>query len=308
MSARLMITVAGKTLPLTFDASTHSGPLLSSATTAWAGLPFELHRIGAAENVDDVGPPDGEYGLFVMMEGAAEFVLKDDTGSGDLRYEARPGSAVFVTGQQRSHILRMNGNGTAVALRITPEWFRRLALGDAPAAFGASPPLSPDETVHRLVDTMCNEVSRNATTGPVFAEALSMALLSYVTRRVPPASEVVRGHLSSAQCQKLRSHIRENLSGELSLFELASLVGLGPRYFSTLFRRAFGCTPHKYVMQQRLAEGARLLTTQGMEIAEVAVQVGFCSQSHFTAAFRQAYGVTPRRYLLDTLARPEATI
>lgn len=56
-----------------------------------------------------------------------------------------------------------------------------------------------------------------------------MALLSYVTRRVPPASEVVRGHLSSAQCQKLRSHIRENLSGELSLFQLASLVGLGPR-------------------------------------------------------------------------------
>lgn len=106
------------------------------------------------------GPPDGEYGLFVMMEGAAEFVLRDDTGSGDLRYEARPGSAVFVTGQQRSHILRMAGNGTAVALRITPEWFRRLALGDAPAAFGASPPLSPDETVHRLVDTMCNEVSR----------------------------------------------------------------------------------------------------------------------------------------------------
>lgn len=61
-------------------------------------------------------------------------------------------------------------------------------------------------------------------------------------------------------------------------------------------------------MQQRLAEGARLLTRQRMEIAEVAVQVGFCSQSHFTAAFRQAYGVTPRRYLLDTLARPEATI
>jgi hypothetical protein len=193
MSARLMMSVAGKTLPLTFDAQTHSGPLLSSATTAWAGLPFELHRIGTAENVAEVGPPDGEYGLFVMMEGAAEFVLRDS--SGDVRYEAKPGSAVFVTGQHRSYILRMSGNGTAVALRITPEWFRRLALGDAPSAFGTSPPLAPDDTVHRIVDTMCSEVSRNATTGPVFAEALSMALLSYVTRRVPPASEVVRGHL-----------------------------------------------------------------------------------------------------------------
>lgn len=305
MSARLMMTVGGKTLPLTFDAQAHAGPLLSSATTAWAGLPFELHRVGAAENIGEIGPPEGEYGLFVMMEGSAEFVVREPTG--DRQYEAKPGAAVFLTSQERGHLVRMRGDGTAVAVRITPEWYRRLALGDIPPGT-VSPPLAPDDTVHRLVDTMCNEVARNATTGPVFAEALSMALLSYVTRRVPPASEFVRGHLSSAQCQKLRTHIRENLSGELSLVELASLVGLGPRYFSTLFRRAFGSTPHKYVMQQRLAEGARLLTTQGMEIAEVAVQVGFCSQSHFTAAFRQAYGVTPRRYLLDTLARPEATL
>lgn len=306
MSARLMMTVAGKTLPLTFDAQNHTGPLLSSATTAWAGLPFELHRVGAAENVGEVGPPEGEYGLFVMMEGAAEFVVSDSTG--DTQYEAKAGATVFVTSQQRGYLRKLYGNGTAVAVRITPEWYRRLALGDAPLGFGWLPSLAPDETVHRLVDTMCNEVARNATTGPVFAEALSMALLSYVTRRVPPASEVVRGHLSSAQCQKLRTYIRENLPGELSLMELAALVGLGPRYFSTLFRRAFGATPHKYVMQQRLAEGARLLTTKGMEISDVAVQVGFCSQSHFTAAFRQAYGVTPRRYLLDTLTRPEATI
>jgi AraC family transcriptional regulator len=306
MSARLMMTVAGKTQPLTFDARSHSGPLLSSASTAWAGLPFELHRVGAAENTGEVGPLDGEYGLFVMMEGNAEFVMRENTG--DVRYEAKPGAAVFVTSHQRGQLVRMLGDGTAVAVRITPEWYRRLALGDAPFATGAFPALAPDDTVHRIVDTMCNEVARNATTGPVFAEALSMALLSYITRRVPPASEIVRGHLSSAQCQKLRTHIRENLSGELSLVELATLVGLGPRYFSTLFRRAFGSTPHKYVMQQRLAEGARLLTSQALEISEVAVRVGFCSQSHFTAAFRQAYGVTPRRYLLDTLSRPEITL
>ena len=88
MSARLMMSVAGKMLPPTFDAHTHSGPLLSSATSAWAGLPFELHHIGTAENVAEVGPPDGEYGLFVMMEGSAEIVVRDS--SGDVRYEARP--------------------------------------------------------------------------------------------------------------------------------------------------------------------------------------------------------------------------
>ena len=32
------------------------------------------------------------------------------------------------------------------------------------------------------------------------------------------------------------------------------------------------------------------------DLADVAVRLGFCSQSHFTAAFRQVYGVTPHRY------------
>jgi AraC family transcriptional regulator len=301
MSARLMMSVAGKTLPLTLDARTHSGPLLSSATSAWAGLPFELHRIGAAENVGEVGPPDGESGLFVMMEGSAELVLRDN--SGDVRHEAKPGSTVFVTDQHRSDIVRLSGDGTAVVIRITAEWLRRLALGNAPSAFDLSPILSSDQAVHRLVETMYSEVSRNATTGPVFAEALSIALLSYVTRRIPRASELVRGQLSSAQCHELRTYIRENLSNELSLVELASLVGLGERYFSTLFRRAFGCTPHKYVMQQRLAEGARLLADTNWDIVTIAALVGFCSQSHFTAAFRHAYGATPRRYQLEILAR-----
>jgi AraC family transcriptional regulator len=301
MSARLMFNVAGKTLPLTFDAELESGPISSSAGTSWAGLPFELHRIGALGELGEVGPVEGECALFVMMAGAAEFVLRHERG--EARYETRPGVAILATGQHRGHLLRVTGDGTAVVLRVTPEWLRRLNLDDAPEVFAARPSLAPDDTVHRLVDTMCGEVARNAATGPVFAESLSMALLSYVTRRVAPNIEAVRGRLSSSQCRRLRAHIGENLASELSLFELANLVGLGPRYFSTLFRQAFGVTPHKYVMNQRLAEGARLLTNQRLEIADVAVRVGFCSQSHFTAAFRLAFGVTPRRYLLDSLDR-----
>jgi len=81
--------------------------------------------------------------------------------------------------------------------------------------------------------------------------------------------------------------------------ELSELVGLHPRHFSTLFRRAFGVTPHRYVIDQRLAEGARLLANGGQDIADIAFRVGFSSQSHFAAAFRQAFGKTPRTYAAE---------
>jgi AraC-like DNA-binding protein len=282
---------------MTLDVRTHCGPMLNSANTAWAGLPFELHSIGSAGKLGEVGPPSAGCNLFVMMEGHADFVVR--TREGDQHYGSPVGTVDLVVSPRRRHIVRMSGSGTAIAMRITPAWLRRLAVDESPIEFIDRVPFTPDETIHRLVQLMCSEVERNAATGPLFAESLSLALLSHLTRRVPLRTAAVRGNLSRTQCLRLRDHIHANLGGELSLLELAALTGLGARHFSTLFRRTFGVTPHKYVMQQRLSEGARQLAGRAADIGAVAARVGFCSQSHFTAAFRQAYGITPRRYLLD---------
>ena len=102
--------------------------------------------------------------------------------------------------------------------------------------------------------------------------------------------------LTQEQCEAIRRHIQENLSGELGLKEMAAFVGCSSRYLNTLFQRSFGCSVHQYVIRQRLEEATRLLTSTHISLAEIATKVGFCSQSHFTAAFRRAYEVTPLRY------------
>jgi AraC-like DNA-binding protein len=289
-----------------------AGPVLDSSATAWAGLPFAVHPIADTEHTDRTelirqATPEveGECGLFVMIEGQAEFVIR--SGASEHRFEVGPGAVDLTASSEPRKIVRTRGAGSALTLRITPAWLRRLAFEDALFALGAEPTFTRDETVHRLVQTMCSEVARNASTGPLFAESLSLALLSYLARQMAVSSAIARGQLTQAQCQHLRGFVAEHLSGELSLSELSSLVGLGSRHFSTLFRRAFGTTPHKYVMQQRLSEGARLLT-RGVDIGDISGRVGFCSQSHFTAAFRQAYGVTPRRYLLDGPAQERGAL
>jgi len=109
----------------------------------------------------------------------------------------------------------------------------------------------------------------------------------------------VRGGLSDEQCRRIRSYIRDRLQQELSLIELSSLVGLRPRQFSTLFRRAFGTTAHRYIVTQRVSEAARMLRSGEDNLAAIALRIGFCSQSHFTAAFRNAFGVTPGRYAAE---------
>jgi AraC-like DNA-binding protein len=291
MSDRIMFQTAGKERPLTMGAGL---PLLNSQTTPWAGLTFEVHRMQTIEGLGESGPLDHQHGLLVWTSGQIEIVRRD--GKGEVTKLATAGSAAFMSGENRPRLTRMKGNAEAVALHFSREWFRRVLLDDAPREFGNAAPIAFDATLLALTTAMRDEVSRGAVTGKLFAESLSVALLSYVLERVPPSTMSVRGNLTEEHQRRLRKHMLENLGEDLSLDELSALVGRGPRQFTTLFRRAFGTTPHRYLVTARLAEGARLLEEGHLDLAEIALRVGFCSQSHFADSFRRAYGITPGRY------------
>lgn len=302
MTQRIMMQLGETARPLRLDSRGSGLPLLNSTTTGWSGLPLEMHQMGSFEGVGEAGPVDGEAGLLVILEGQVDCVLREKKR--EIRHQARAGSMSFLSGEDRRTLVRMRGRAEAVAIHLPEPWFHRLLLDGVPVGFGRTPPLAADETVTSLARTMCREVARGAPTGRLYSESLSVALLSYALDRITPSRLAVRGSLSDLQRRRLEKYIAECLHEDLTLSELAALVGLGARHFSTLFRRAFGTTPHRYVMKRRLAEGARRLAQDRCDIADIALGLGFCSQSHFAAAFRQAYGDTPRQYAIKN--RPPA--
>ena len=304
MRARIHMQLQGRTRSLTLGGG---APLLNSANTPWAGPPLEVHRMQSVDVAAESGPLDGEQGMLVVVDGQVEVVRRE--GAREVSSVARSGSLSFVNGNRRAHIVRLRGSAEAVALHLSPDWLERLLLDEVPHSVDSLPSFTHDATVLSLTCAMRDEVARGASTGRLYAESLSLALLSYAMHRAPPSSHMSSFGLADEQRRRLRTYILDHLAEDISLSELAALVGRRPRRFSTLFREAFGTTPHRYVMAARLAEGARLLA-DGSAVAEVALRVGFCSQSHFADAFRRTYGVTPRRYALDKrttrgVSRPE---
>jgi AraC family transcriptional regulator len=299
MTTRMMQQISGTTRPLSFDAEGAATVVLESASTPWAGLQFEVHRTVSAE-LRDAGPPDGEFAVMVFLEGPLEMAFQK--GTRELSYRAVPGSTLFLAGDSRAST-RVTGSAEVAAVNLVPEWFHRVELDRAPAGFGQVLPLTADPTMHSLVSTMRREVESGASTGRLYGESLSLSLLSYLLNRIPVSLAGVSGALSEAQCRGLARHIRERLGEDLGLVELASFTGLGPRQFSRLFREAFGVTPHRYLLNQRLDEGARRLGEGSAEIAEIALSLGFSSQSHFAAAFRKRFDQTPRQYAMDNRRR-----
>ena len=77
---------------------------------------------------------------------------------------------------------------------------------------------------------------------------------------------------------------------------LARAAHLSPAHFSREFRRAFGETPHRYLLTRRLERAAALLRNTDRSVAEICLAVGLRSVGSFTTSFGRAYGLSPTAY------------
>jgi AraC-like DNA-binding protein len=77
---------------------------------------------------------------------------------------------------------------------------------------------------------------------------------------------------------------------------LARVAHLSPAHFSREFRRAFGETPHQYLLTRRLERAAELLRNTDHSVADICFDVGLRSVGSFTTSFGRAYGVSPTAY------------
>src|ERR687897_2499548 len=82
----------------------------------------------------------------------------------------------------------------------------------------------------------------------------------------------------------------------LRVDDLARVAGLSRAHFSGEFQRAFGESPHAYLITRRLERAAALLRTTDRSVAETCVAVGLCSVGSFTTSFKRAYGMPPTAY------------
>src|SRR5947208_5668921 len=85
-------------------------------------------------------------------------------------------------------------------------------------------------------------------------------------------------------------------SEPLGVDELAQCAGLSRAHFSREFRRAFGESPHAYLLTRRLERAAALLRTTDRSVADICVEVGLTSVGSFTTSFTRAYGLPPTGY------------
>jgi AraC-like DNA-binding protein len=82
----------------------------------------------------------------------------------------------------------------------------------------------------------------------------------------------------------------------LDVEDMAKAAGLSRAHFSREFRRAFGDSPHVYLLTRRLERAAALLRTTDRSIADICFSVGLQSVGSFTTSFSRMFEKSPAAY------------
>jgi len=123
---------------------------------------------------------------------------------------------------------------------------------------------------------------------------------------LPRQGEVRVERLPDARLRRVIDYVDASLASEVSLGDLAGEAGLSPNYFLNAFKKATGKTPHRFLTEKRVAKACELLSNPQRSIVEVALAVGFSSQSHFTTVFGRFMKTTPASYRAHILGlKPE---
>jgi AraC family transcriptional regulator len=188
--------------------------------------------------------------------------------------------------------------GFAIEEPFVAEIWRKAFNGSGDWFIGTSVGVE-DPVIGRLAALARLELNEGGPGGRLYLEGLAAALAVHLLRSsgLPQRSPIQhKGGLAPRQIRCLLEYIEAHLTDELGLVELAAIVGLSPHYFGEAFRISSGRSPHRYVIERRVARARDLLQGDDRPIADIAYAAGFSSQSHFTANFRRITGVTPGRF------------
>jgi len=92
---------------------------------------------------------------------------------------------------------------------------------------------------------------------------------------------------------KLENALRENLSHNWTVEEMAAMVGLGTTTFTEKVKSYSGFSPLNYLITIRISEAIKLLKGNDLSVTDIALDTGFYSSQHFSTTFKKLTGYTP---------------
>jgi AraC family transcriptional regulator len=154
-----------------------------------------------------------------------------------------------------------------------------------------------DPQIEHIAWGLKAEMEKGYPCGRIYMDSLATGLAAVLVRNHSSFArpfEVARGGLPVRNLRKVLAFIEDNLSQDLGLSEIAEVGGLSVSHFKAQFRKSVGLPAHQYLVRRRVDRAAMLLRNGKLPIGQIALETGFCHQSHLAMHTRRVLGLTPQ--------------
>jgi AraC-like DNA-binding protein len=110
-----------------------------------------------------------------------------------------------------------------------------------------------------------------------------------------PLSAYLR-YIAACDAPPIEAIMELNFCHNLSIDTFAQMCHRSLSSFKRDFRKHYGTSPGKWLLERRLEHSASLLQTTGMSITEIMFECGFEDLSHFSRAFKERFGQSPSAF------------
>ncbi len=141
------------------------------------------------------------------------------------------------------------------------------------------------------------EMESGYPSGRSYMEALATGLAARLIQNhssLARPSRAIDAAMPGRKLKAILGYIEDNLGRDLGLGEIAGVAGLSVSHFKTMFRKSMGMPPHQYLIRRRVERAAMQLRRGRLPIGQIALENGFCHQSHLALHTRRVLGLTPQ--------------
>ncbi|WP_397332011.1 helix-turn-helix domain-containing protein [Nostoc sp. FACHB-280] len=270
----------------------------SSYNAKWDGIRLDIHHQPAHET-----PEHSPQQHIISINLDYHLLQTERVLDGRFQQENIFNGDVAIIPANTPHVCRWASETDFLLLSLDPTFFNQIILESVDLHGVELTPYfaAPEPLIQQIALALKSELESGGVGSRLYIESLKTTLCVHLLKHHSVASNKVlqlANHkgLSPRKLRQALSYIHDNLERDLTLTEIAAVVGMSMYHFSRLFKQSTGLAPHQYVINCRIAKAKKLLTGTERTIEQISEEVGFQSQSHFTNVFRKFMGITPKAY------------
>lgn len=130
----------------------------------------------------------------------------------------------------------------------------------------------------------------------LLAQAAGCEILAELYRLGGAPFAPAKGGLASWARNRCLELMREKMSEDISLDELAAEARLSPFHFARMFKQSLGVPPRVYLTRLRMEKTCELLEHTDLSVTEIAQEVGYSSNQVLARVFFKHQHLSPTDY------------